>query len=396
MRIPSFARAGDLVRMKIRTFLPPRVLAIGTLALTVSTGCATAGPAASPGSNAGAASVPTPSVPSSSRPALATRWPVRTSAHVDLWLHAFATIDDQSLLVPLYRRGYRDSIATVKNRANVLTSLDANRATLARRLTVSPGYLQAQFLPFDFSSWEEMRIAAERFLQFEGDPRRASDQQTAARIAQYAAIFPAAEDREWLRLFIAGVQDEQVRWFGGEHARVLRARARVTNAVDSMWNNSYRTKFERFLNNTSQRAGDFLLSLPIGGEGRAGSGRERQTVVAVTWPGRVEDAREAILVFAHEVTGTIVGGVVADNTTPAQKRDGSGERFVAAGQVRAGAMVLERVAPELLEPYQKFYLAQSGIRSDGGVAAAFLRTYAIPGAIVDGLQKQIEIILGGI
>ena len=90
--------------------------------------------------------------------------------------------------------------------------------------------------------------------------------------------------------------------------------------------------------------------------------------------------------FAHEITGTLVGTVVADNTTPAEQRAGAADRLVAFGQVRAGAMLLERVAPELLEAYMRFYLAQAGAPPVAGasgatLAATFARRFELPAAI---------------
>lgn len=373
---------------------------LAALMVAAAGGCASGtgggAPTTSGGSTAPSGSDASGTIPAKALPVGPTQWPVRTSAHVDLWLHSFALISTDTILVPLYRRGYRDSVSAVRSRGNILTSLDGNRETLARGLAASPSYLQAQFLAFEFVSWDAMRGAAEQFLQFQGEPRRSPDEATAARVAQFASIFPTPADREWLRLFVASVQDENTRWFAGEHARLVRDRARVTAAVETLWINSYRTKFERFLNNTGQRFGDMLLSAPVGGEGRAGNGQNRQTVVAVGWPGRVEDAREALLTFAHEITGSLVGGVISDNTTPAEKRDGQGDRFVAIGQVRAGALLLEKVAPELLDGYMRYYLSQSGTRADGGANAAFERLYRLPPAIVSALQRQIDIVLGGI
>lgn len=371
--------------------IPALLLVAALTACASASGGGTEGPAGQPDP-----ATSTGTIPARSLPVGPTQWPVRTSAHVDGWLHAFALISTDTLVVPLYKRGYRDSVLAVRARANVLTALDGNRAKLSEGLAASPNYLQAQFLPLDFSSWEEMRGAAERFLQFNGEPRRAPDEATAARVAQFASIFSTPADREWLRLFVASVQDEQTRWFATEHARIARDRAPVVAAVENSWKTTYRAKFERFLNNTGQRFGDMLLSVPLGGEGRTGNGRERQTVVAVAWPGRVEDAREALLVFAHEVTGSLVGGVVSDNTSPADKREGRGDRYVAVGQVRAGAALLEKIAPDLVEPYMRYYLAQAGARPDGGVSAAFSRTFTLPQSIVDAIQRQIEIVLGGI
>lgn len=310
-------------------------------------------------------------------------------------------ISPDTSAVPLYRRGYRDSLTVIKNRLNLLTSLDANRQTLEKRLATSSGYLMAQFLPLDMANWDVLRSFAERFLQLEGEPRRASDKETAARIQQFAQIFPNAADREWLRLFLAGVTDEQVKFFADDNSRAVRSRAAVVTAVDSLWQRVYRQRFERFLNNTGQRSGDIVLSTPIGGEGRTGIGRNQQIVVVVPFPQRVEEAPEVLYVFAHEITGTLVGSVVADNITPAQQRAGANDQLISRGQVRAGALVLQYVAPELLTPYMRYYLSQAGATSDaslpsGALAAAFAKRFELPDAIRDGLVKQIEIVLGGI
>ena len=336
-----------------------------------------------------------PVVPSAVPP---LRWPVRTVEHIDLWLHAFALISEDTARVRLYRNGYRDSLVVVKNQGNVLTSLDANRTTLAKRLSLTGGYLPAQFLPFEFANWEAMKYAIERFLQFEGDPRRAPDRETQARVALIASMFPTAADREWLRLFLAGLVDEQEQFFRAEHSRLIRTRAPVITSVDSLWQQVYRGKFERFLNNTSQRQGNLLLSLPIGGEGRTATGPNRQTMVAVPFPARSEDAVQVLYVLAHEITGSLVGTVVADNTTPAEQRAGTADRYVSMGQVQAGALLLAAIAPELRDGYVRYYLEQANIRRSGTAAyqALFDSGFALPPAIREALQRQIDIILSGI
>ena len=377
----------------VRSLVTRTLLATAVIALFAA--CASAVPVGVPGGvNGAAAPGGAAAVPVSSQP---LRWPVRTAEHIDLWLHSFALISEDTSRVRLYRNGYRDSLVVVKNQRNVLTSLDANRATLAKRLAATGGYLQAQFLPFEFANWDAMKYAIERFLQFEGDPRRAPDRETAARVAQIASMFPSMADREWLRLFLAGVLDEQERFFNAEHARLVRTRASVITSVDSVWQQVYRAKFERFLNNTSQRQGDLLLSLPIGGEGRTALGPNRQTLVAVPFPARSEDAVQVLYVLAHEVTGSLVGSIVTDNTTPADQRAGTADRYVSMGQVQAGAMLLSIIAPELRDGYVRFYLAQAGVRAAAADAGpAFQRTFALPPAIRDALQRQIDIVLSGI
>ncbi len=388
--------------LPLRTVLAHAVLT--ATAIVAFGACASATPAGAPPTPANTSSPSTATNTAGSAASNAAagvqpavRWPVRTAEHIDLWLHAFSLISEDTAQVRLYRRGYRDSLVVVKNQRNLLTSLDANRATLVKRLGVVGGYLQAQFLPFEFANWDAMRVAIERFLQFEGDPRRAPDRETQMRVALIASMFPSAADREWLRLFLAGVIDERDRFFGAEHSRIVRTRAAVITSVDSLWQQAYRTKFERFLNNTSQRQGDLLLSVPIGGEGRTATGPNRQTIVAVTFPARSADAVEVLYVFAHEVTGALVGGVVSDNTTPAEQRAGTVDRYVAMGQVQAGAMLLAIIAPELRDGYVRYYLTQAGQRWDPATAnASFDRTFMLPSAIRDALQRQIDIVLSGI
>lgn len=403
-RPTSHSRSVRRVSPQAQTVTKSVVLAVAT-ATVLATGCASATPVGGPGSSGPQSVADTNDGTAQGSDARLmgqqTRWLVKTSEHIDLWIHAFAMLSTDSTNVPLYRRGYRDSLTVVKNSANVLTALDANRVQLASGLASSNRYLQAQFLPLDVANWDVLKSFAEKFLLYEGDPKRASDQSTALRVAQFASIFPSAADREWLRLFIVGVSDEQTRFFNDEHSRVVRERVHVITAVDTMWQNTYRKKFERFLTNTGQRSGDIILSIPIGGEGRTGVGRDRQTVVVVPFPQRVEDAAEVLYVFAHEVTGSLVGSVVADNTTPAEQRVGAADRMVASGQVRAGALLLQNIAPELLVPYMRFYIIQTGVAAPATLArtqldALFAKQFELPVSIVTALGRQIDIVLGGI
>lgn len=330
-------------------------------------------------------------------PAGPSRWPLKTVEHIDLWLHAFALLSTDSTPVPLYRTGYRDSLTVVKNRLGVLTALDNNRGPLASKLASSPGYLQAQFLPLDVGSFDVLRAYAERLLQLDGDVRRA-DKAMAPRLATMAAIFPTESDREWLRQFIVGVSDEQTRFFLDEYSRVVRSRAAIITAVDSLWQRVYRPRFERFLTNSGQRSGDLVLSVAVGPEGRTGLGRDKQVVVVVPFPDRVEDAAVPMLVFAHEITGAFSAAVVADNTTPAEQREGVADRYVATAQVRAGAMLLERVAPELLDAYLRLYLGapSTDARPRAALQSALAARFALPSAMASAMARQLDIVLGGI
>ncbi len=346
-------------------------------------------------------------VPSSATPdalpsaPAAARWPVKVQSHVDLWLHGFGMITTDTLPVPLFRRGYRDSMTVIKNRANAYTTLDANRQELAARLGTTPALQNAQFLVFSFPDWESLSGAIDLFLKAEGDPQRAGNQESAAVVGFLGAQFPTVADRQWLRKFYDGVVDERKSFYQTFWTNAQRERAGVLNAVTSLWEQQYRDRFARFLGSTQQRSGEILVSLPLGPEGRAAGGREGQTLVAVPMPGRTQDAREAVIVFAHEVVGSTAGSAVNDNTTPAEKRSGASERFVAYAQVRGGAILLEHIAPELVDSYVRYYLAQGGHRigtlnTSAQRTAALAAAYPLPTAVLDGMKRQIEIALGGI
>ena len=96
-------------------------------------------------------------------------------------------------------------------------------------------------------------------------------------------------------------------------------------ATDTLWQNTYQPKLRRFLNNTQQENGEFILALTLGGEGRTVNFGSRQNAVATTMPD--QDPRTPIYVFAHEVTSSIVSTAVNDNTTPTEQRAGLSGRL---------------------------------------------------------------------
>ena len=346
--------------------------------VTVLAGCASVG-----GTGAGAPADETNTTPP-------TQWPVNTYQHVDLWLHGFAMIQDDNTLVPYFRRGYKAEMTDLKRRANVTTQLDANIATLRSRLTQDARLVNAQFVPLYFASLDELVQAMDLFERADGDPRRAGSQEAASLIQLLAGYFPLGADRDWARLFVQSIRDENTRFYRAYWEQQQRERATVLTAVRDQWN-TYRPRFERFLNNTSQAGGEIILALPLDGEGRTLTAGKQQNSTAVTFPSRPSDAPEALYVIAHELVGQIVQTAVNDNVTPTQTREGLTERFVAAGAVRGGAMLLQKVAPELSAGYQSYYL-----RSANRPTGSFTTVFQLPDAISNAISRQLDIVLGGI
>lgn len=355
------------------------------LAAVVLTGCATGGM----GSRAARSQA------ASEAAAAARAWPVVTREHVDLWLHGYAMLTRDAAQVPVFRRGYRDSIEVRRRQANVLTGLDANHSRLATLMAQNSEIAGAQFLPLYFDSWDQMIQATGAFLQAEGNPRTANPA-FRAQVALIASMLPTAQDREWLRLFTQSLGDESEHFFHRYWTAQQEQRGSLVVAADSLWM-SLRPRFQRFLTNTHQLDGELVLSLVIGGEGRTLNASPQHNVMVVGLPESRAGLDEPIYGFAHEAVQSISNAAVFQNTTAADQRDGVAASYGPTAAVRGGAMLLARVAPELADGFMRFYLRQAGVQPPAGnVEATFVGTFPLPTAIEASMSRQIDTALGGI
>jgi hypothetical protein len=350
------------------------------LLLLTALGCATTS------SGGGTATAP-PATP-------AQAWPVITRMHVDLWLHGYAMLLRDTSTVPVFRRGYRDRVQGVKTQRGISTLLDANRERLQSRFALSPSLINGQFAPMYFANFDQMLQVINLFIRAEGNVSATND----PTLRQYFAIlhssYGTAADREWLRVFAESVEDERRKFYQEYWTSENGGRMGWIRATDTLWQNTYRSKLRRFLNNTQQENGEFILALTLGGEGRTVNFGARQNAVATTMPD--QDPREPIYVFVHEITSSIVSTAVNDNTTPTEQRAGLSARQVTIGTVRAGAMLLQRTAPELVQGYIRYYLTQAGLASSGDLNARFASAFPLPDAIRDAIDRQLDVVLGGI
>ena len=369
-----------------------RVNSLGALsaALILTTACASGG--------GGGGGAPGPVSPSTQQTTTTTaiRWPIKTREHVDLWLHGFAMLQEDTTQVPFFRRGYRDQLIVLKNRANVITQLDANRDKLRARLLANPALVNAQFVPLAFSSWDEMSQTVNFFLQAGGDPSRAQTRELAMAIATLGAYFQTGPDRDWLRLYIQSLKDESDRFYHSYWIEQQRERSNVVGMVDSLWQKIYRPKMQAYLNNSGQANGDVLLSLPLDGEGRSQSNGKLQNVLTVTFPNTPSEAADAIYVIAHEAVASIANSAVSDNLTPNEKRSGVADRYTSAAAVRGGALLLQRVAPELLAGYARYYLQAAKRTVGADPMASLAAAFPLPDVIRDALSRQLDVVIGGI
>ena len=334
---------------------------------------------------------------STGTPAQNGAWGIRTREHVDLWLHGFGMLADDTARVPWFRRGYRDEMVVLKNRANVTTLLDANRDRLRARFAANRNLpISGQFVALYFGNWDEVKQAASIFLQAEGNPQRASNQATAQAIALFAQSFPAAADRDWLRLFVQSLDDESGKYYHSYWVATQRERAPALARLDSLWQRVHRPRLQAFLNNTQQPNGNFLLSLPLNGEGRTIKAGDFQNIVTVSYPATPGEALNSVYVFAHEIAGQMAATAVEDNITPNERRIGVADQLQGAAAVRAGYQLLQRTDAELASGYAQYYLRAVNAPTSGSVESRLTAAFPLPETIAAAIGRQLDIVLGGI
>lgn len=338
-----------------------------------------------------------------STPALAQQsqpqrtWRVTTMEHVDLWLHGFAMLTSDTGHVPFFAPNYKRDIKAIKAQKNIFSQLDANQAQLSQRFATNPALTNAQFLAMYFPSFQELVTATDRFIRANGDPRAASDQQMAEEFQILAANFQSPADRDWLRLFVSSLQDENNRFYQAYWNNEQQVRNAAFAQVNQLWASQWYPKLSRYLNNTQQSRGEMLLSLPLGGEGRTVNGGKSDNLIAVGFPRTADSANEALFAFVHEAVAKLVDESINDNTTPAEKRSGATIGYEGNGAVRGGEMLLEHVAPDLVPNYMRYYLGQLGKPAPAGdPRAAFEAAFPLPQAILTALKQAIDTTLAGI
>jgi hypothetical protein len=316
--------------------------------------------------------------------------------HVDLWLHGFAMLQQDTTQIPFFQRGYRDRMRALKTQGNVVTQLDANADQLQARFLAVPNLVSAQFVALYFANWSDLQRGVELFLRAEGAPQASNDRNAQRVIATFAGYFPTAQDRDWLRLFAQALEDERTKFFGSWWAEQQRARLATVGALDTLWQTVHRPKLQRFLNNTRQATGDLLLSIPLDGEGRTISLGTARHIIAVTFPEQPANAVDAVYVFAHEVVGRLTNTAIEDNTTPAEQRAGASARYSSNALVRGGAMLLEKVAPDLVQGYARYYLTAAKVTPGSDPVAQLATVFPLPDVLRDSIRRQIDVVLGGI
>jgi hypothetical protein len=265
-------------------------------------------------------------------------------------------------------------------RANVVTQLDAERDRLR---SASP---PTRRWPSTRSSWpspsrrgRSLRGAADAFVQAGGDPRRARDQQTAAAIQFLRESFPAAADREWLRVFAGALEDERARAYHQEWLALQRDRSAALAAAESTWQRAFLPRLGRFLNGTRQPAGELLLSPGHRRGGAHAAGRRALEPRVVAFPERAADAADAGYVATHELAGSLVGQTSGPTTTSPARPARRARRPVRERPAGAAAPAPSAAAPDS-PGYAPLLLREAGLARRPPARRRARRPFPLPAA----------------
>lgn len=325
--------------------------------------------------------------PATPTPALANEWRFTVDEHVALWYHGLALTDagPTGQAVPYYRSGYAAEIDAARRRISGSTPLTT---TLGSRLESSGAIDGLQFLPLYFSSWQQLVQAVDVWNRAGGDPNRASDAQTQAIIGFLSQRFPNASQRAAVVDFVGALEQERTaffsRWWQESQPST------VAQEAETLWR-SLQPQMIAFLRYTDAGGGQATLVPALRGEGRAESGRG--VSVAAVGGQEGEDARVIVGRVIHELAYPIGAEAIADAVAPARIREIGEDVLVARAAVRAGAMVIERVAPDLLTAYTADY-----IRAAGGDPArtTLIRQFPLPDELVGPLEDAVQLATAGI
>lgn len=329
--------------------------------------------------------------PAPPTPALSNEWRFTVDEHVALWYHGLALTDAGTTgnnPVPPYRAGYAGEVDAARRRAGGSSALGTNAAALGSRLESTGADAGLQFLPLYFASFDQIRQAVDVWNRAGGDPNRASDAQTQAVIAFLSQRFPSAQQRAAVVDFVTALDQERTaffaRWWQETQPSAL------AQESEALWR-SLQPQMVAFLRYTDAGGGHATLVPALRGEGRAESGRG----VAVTAIGgrAGEDARVIVGRVIHELAYPIAAEAIGDAVAPARIREIGEETLVSRAAVRAGAMVLERVAPELLGAYTDDYIRAAG--GDPG-RTTLIRQFPLPDELVEPLRSAVQLATAGI
>lgn len=319
-------------------------------------------------------------------------WQFGASEHVDLWYHglSFVLPPIDSLPLPIYDRAERDRALAAARGAGVgRTPLEGAADSIAREFAGSSTYERLQFVPLYFENTSALLDAIRVWQQANGNPQAAGSQQGAQAVALLNDMFDTPRLRRWVAEFARVLELERNAYYGA-YWRQRESRLRpLADAAARDWA-ALQPSLAQLLRFLQVSGGEVLLAPSLGGEGR--TVHLPSGLRSAIGPGSA--AEDVVHTLVHELMYSLVGDVVRDNVAPARLRDLGEEPLNSSAAVRAGALVLERLAPARTDGYRRFYLRAAGRAGSGD--AAFRAAFPLPPELESALPRAVDQALAGI
>lgn len=324
-------------------------------------------------------------------PLAADEWRFGVEPHIALWYHGLTLARvgvDDAAPVPIYRSGYAEEAQAARRRLAGGSSPFAQDPTAPGARIVAAGVAdRMQFLPLYFESWTQMLQAVDVWRQASGDPNRVSGE-AAAVVAFLSSRFPNASQRAAVVEWVGALESERTAFFDAWW-REVQPSALATEA-DALWRR-LQPDLTAFLRYNDASNGRVSLTPALTGEGRLEMGRG--IAVAAVGGRAGDDAREIVGRIIHELSYSLAAEAIRDAVAPARIREIGEDVLVARAAVRAGAMVLERVAPDLVGTYTADYLRAAGADP---ASSTLIQRFPLPDELVEPLESAVRLATAGI
>lgn len=293
------------------------------------------------------------------RPATAQRepprWVISRDAFAELWYHGLATVGVDSYgALPLYSAAHVRRVRETKRTRGIVTRLDSSARMLHAAFANDSAFDALHFAPLYFVGVDP-GIVLDALRQALAGNRAGSTVplSIAARAAAVAQAISGAHNRRAVIAFIDALADEWRAIVRDERA-TWRPAARSVTSLQHDWDSRFAPALSRYLAAGDRSHGTILVVPALGGEGRIVSVRGGQSVVMVSADSvaGIDDA--PLLAAVRELAFALLDDVPANRLTADSDRVAA-ERARELAAVRAGAILLDAVAPALAPSYRRLY-----------------------------------------
>jgi hypothetical protein len=315
------------------------------------------------------------------------KWIVAGDESADLWFHSLATLGITGPgSLPFYDARYARTIADEKVRRGIApSSLDRNRARLARTIMTDSAFELLHFLPLYLraSSPGDLVRQVRRIARDNDAGRTPRDIERAVRSAL------SSDSERAILLELADAIDDESRTFRTAYA-ATRARAdtahRRARALQARWDGFFAPRLADVFQAMGVSHGELLISPGLGAEGRVVNiGNGGLTIAVSTWDGSPLDA--PLLAAIREMCFPLLRQLwKIDRTTHAAR--GAEESSEAA--VRCGAQLVDSLVPAGATPYRALFLSTRPGETPAEYHRRFDQRFSVDSATLHAIGREFR------